>query len=183
MSGRGNSKNLLNEALGKIIESCGLECAWIEVSDARSAKVLRIYIDSNGGVSHPDCEMVSRRVGEYLDSCEKEGRAWFAGKYFVEVSSPGIERPLFTPENYKRFIGSRARVVTKNRKKHEGSLDSYKEGVVTIKTDDGSVICIALSDIKTANLVYEPQKGEKKSGNARKPKKKAHNEADDSRTA
>jgi ribosome maturation factor RimP len=189
MNSYGNSKNL-KEALGKIVESCGLECVWIEISDARSAKVLRIYIDSHGGVGHPECELVSRRVGEYFDSCEEEGRVWFTGKYFVEVSSPGIERPLFTPESYKRFAGSRVRVVTKNRKKHEGAIGSCEEGVVSINSEDGPVICVALSDIKTANLVYEPQKGEKKSathaeksGNTKKSKEKDNNKSDDSRTA
>jgi ribosome maturation factor RimP len=171
MSDRDNSKNL-KETLRKIVESSGLECYWIEVSASRpaQAKSLRIYIDKDGGAGHADCETVSRLVNDYLDL--PGGRPWFEGKYFVEVSSPGIERGLFTQEHYRKSLGERTLVSTKNRKKYEGTLISCDSDGVTIEADDGTRQAVAFLDIKRGNLVYVSKKGEKKGGHGRQKKDK-----------
>ncbi|MDR0616321.1 MAG: ribosome maturation factor RimP [Synergistaceae bacterium] len=156
----------LKETLRGIVESGGLECHWIDVFASRpaSAKILRVYIDKEGGVGHADCEMASMLVNDYLDSLEAEGRPWLDGKYFVEVSSPGIERQLFTLEHYRRSIGGRVLFFTKNRKKYEGTLISCDGGDVTLETGEGATHAVPFSDIKKGNMVYVPQKGEKKGG-------------------
>ncbi|MDR3322416.1 MAG: ribosome maturation factor RimP [Synergistaceae bacterium] len=151
----------LSAKLSEIVEASGVECVGIDVEDARSGKVLRIYIDSPGGVGHEDCEHSSRAVTEYLDSCEEES-PWFSGKYFIEVSSPGIERPLFTREHYARFVGRRAKVATKARKKFEGELAGCDPDGIIMRLDDGSEARIVFSDIKRGNLVYAFEKSEKK---------------------
>jgi ribosome maturation factor RimP len=162
----------LRTELAKIVEFCGVECVWIDISNARSGKIVRIYIDSRGGVGHAECEAVSRAVGEHIDTMEAEGRSWFSDSYSIEVSSPGIERPLFTEEHYRRFIGRRALVVMRDRKKLEGELLSCGEdGVIAMLLPDGSAVNLAFSDIKKGNLVYVFEKGEKKGGGAsKKPK-------------
>jgi ribosome maturation factor RimP len=164
MSDSDNLKNL-KETLRKIVESSGLECYGIELSASRSAaKVLRIYIDKQGGVAHADCETVSRLVSDHLDSPSADGHPWLDGKYFVEVSSPGIERQLFTAEHYRRSLGERVSVFAKNRRKYEGTLISCDSDGVTIETGDGENQAIAFLDIKRCNLVFVQRKGEKKGG-------------------
>jgi ribosome maturation factor RimP len=173
----------LRTELAKIVESSGVECVWIDVSDARSGKAVRIYIDSRDGVGHAECEAVSRAVGERLDAMDEEGRSWFSGAYSVEVSSPGIERPLFTEEHYRRFCGKKALVVTRDRKKFEGELlSSGEEGVVAMLLPDGSSVSLAFSDIRRGNLVYVLEKGEKKGGRV-SGKPKNTGKVNDSRTA
>jgi ribosome maturation factor RimP len=162
----------LRGELVRITESCGVECVGIDLSDAR-AKAVRIYIDSPEGVGHPECERVSRAVSDYLDSCEGDGRPWFSGKYFVEVSSPGIERPLFTEDHYRRFAGCRVSVTTRSRQKIEGEIVSCDSGFVTLCALDGSMARLAFHDIKKGNLVYVLKKGEKKDPSTQKKRRNA----------
>ena len=66
--------------LRNIVESRGFECVGVELCDGRSASVVRVYIDSAGGIGHEDCEAVSREITGYLDACEEKGEPCFAGK-------------------------------------------------------------------------------------------------------
>lgn len=155
----------------RIVESAGFECVGMEVSDARPAPVLRIYIDSTDGVGHEDCEAVSREVIGYLDACEERGEPCFAGKYFLEVSSPGVERPLFTVEHYVRFVGRYVSIRTRTRKNVIGRLASCEtNGDILVETENGPV-ALNLSGILRANLLYVEEKGEKKLGGRREKSK------------
>jgi ribosome maturation factor RimP len=162
----------LKEILKKIVESAGVECVWIDLKDAKSAGVLKIYIDLPGGIRHEECERVSKAVAEYFDSCEGEGRPWFKDKYFIEVSSPGIERPLFTPEHYRRFAGRRVQVKIGARKKIEGKLLSCDDAEnIAIQDDDGTIIQAAFREIKNGKLIYVFEKGVKRAGKPREGQK------------
>ena len=130
----------------------------------RSGWSVKLYIDAPEGVGHPECERVSRAVAEYLDACEEKGEPWFEEKYLLEVSSPGIERPLSKKEHYVRFVGSPVLIRTKARKKLSGRLLACDDdGSISLSLEDGSVHALNITDISAANLVYEPEKGEKKS--------------------
>ena len=101
------------EQVGQVITPLlsvdGFELVMAEFVDR--SRVLRLYIDSDGGVSLEDCTRVSRLVGDVLDS---EGVAdYINGGYTLEVSSPGLDRPLVKPEHFQRFVGSQARLTTK----------------------------------------------------------------------
>ncbi|MDR1516275.1 MAG: ribosome maturation factor RimP [Synergistaceae bacterium] len=172
MNDRENSKKL-KETLREMTESCGLVCYWIDFSESRphAAKVLRVYIDKAGGVGHAECEVLSRRINEYLDSREAGEYPWLEKEYYVEVSSPGIERPLFTLEHYGAALGRRALVFTKNSKKYEGTLVACDSGSVTVEADDGARQAIPFSDVKKGNLVFLCPKGEKKGGGRQKKDK------------
>lgn len=154
-------------------ESRGLECYWIDMSEPRPPQtaVLRVYIDKEGGVGHSECEMLSRLVNEYLDSRDAGEYPWLEKEHCVEVSSPGIERPLFTPEHYGAALGKRALIFTKNRKKYEGTLVACGSGGVTVEAGDGTARVVPFSDIKKANLVFVSEKGEKKGGSRQKKDK------------
>ncbi|MDR1471488.1 MAG: ribosome maturation factor RimP [Synergistaceae bacterium] len=145
-----------------LAESLGYECVGAEIASRGFAPTLRIYIDSPGGVLHADCERVSRAVSDYLERREEEGTEWFSGKYCIETSSPGLERPLFTAEHYARFAGSDVALMTHDRKKITGRIVSCKDGVVTLEAPDGGTVSLPFAGIKRGNLVFTLQKGTKK---------------------
>ena len=90
-----------------VIKSLGIELDRIELSTERGRLILRVFIDKEGGVTINDCELVSREIGSILEVEDPIERA-----YDLEVSSPGIDRPLKRPEDFKRASGKKARVVT-----------------------------------------------------------------------
>jgi ribosome maturation factor RimP len=107
---------------------------------------LRLYIDHPKGVDLALCERVTKGLGELLEA------------YSLEVSSPGPQRPLVKPEHFRRFIGRRVRVRTRDehqgRRSFTGELVGATEAEVTVAADDG-VVSIPYSDINRSNLVEE----------------------------
>lgn len=107
---------------------------------------LRVFIDHPDGVSLDLCEQVTRDLETLRD------------RYALEVSSPGIERPLTKPDHYRRFLGRRARVRTRGEhdghKSFTGELVGASDDEVTIAADTG-VIAIPYADIHRSNLVEE----------------------------
>jgi ribosome maturation factor RimP len=107
---------------------------------------VRLFIDHAGGVSLDLCERVTRQLNEVRE------------RYSLEVSSPGTRRPLTRPDHYRRFLGRRARVRTREpREGHEsftGELVGATDDGVTIAADTG-VVAIPYADIKRSNLVEE----------------------------
>lgn len=167
-------RNLLHE----IVENQGYECVKVDIDFAPSSgrTTVRIFIDMLGGIGHEDCERTSRSVSGYLDACEEAGAPWFTGKYFVEVSSPGVERPLYDIGHYRRFAGSTAAIHTKSGSKVQGRIESVDEDDnVAVALEDGSVLEIPFEDIKRANLTFSVQKGKKNTGKQKniKGKKRA----------
>ena len=172
MGDRDNKK--LKDMIRETTEGFGYECVGVDIDSARgAATTVRIFIDVMGtdGVTHEACEKVSRAVGDYLDRCEEEGDKWFEGKYYIEVSSPGIERPLFTPDHYRRFIGSPVAIHTKSRKRIAGVIESIADtgDRVAIAANDGSTTELPFEEIRKAHLVFQFEKGEKKSNEPKKP--------------
>lgn len=88
------------------ITALGYELVHIEFVSAGKERILRLYIDAPGGIRVDDCESVSRQVSMLLDVEEP-----LPASYALEVSSPGLDRPLVTPQHFRRFIGSRAMIV------------------------------------------------------------------------
>lgn len=169
MTNRNDLKNIIEE----MTESLGCECVAVDIKTDKRATTLRVFIDTPDGVKHEDCERVSRAIAEYMDAREEEGAPWFDGKYFVEVSSPGLERPLFKVEHYRRFAGKHAKLSLKSGKKISGIIDSEDGGVIVIAPGgDEPLERIPFEDIKRANLVFVIEKGEKKSNTKQTKKNK-----------
>ena len=107
---------------------------------------LRLFIDHPKGVDLALCERVTRNLGDLLEN------------YSLEVSSPGPARPLVKPEHFRRFVGRRVKVRT--REEHEGrhsftgELMSASDEAVTVAADDG-IVSIPYADINRSNLVEE----------------------------
>jgi ribosome maturation factor RimP len=155
------------EAIEAIVTELGYECVNVALTTEEGRCVLRILIDTLGGINIGDCEKVSKAVNRYLDGKDagdaKDAKK-LSDKYYLEVSSPGLERPLFTPADYERFRGKEARIKThgviEGRKTHLGFIQTSDEGSVTLATEEGTRN-IPFDAVARATLVFrglEPQK-------------------------
>lgn len=146
----GKNENVTFDAvkpmIEQTIEKCGAEMFDARFFGAHGRSVLRITIDKQGGVSIADCEEVSREVGKMLDE-----QGFFGEKsYTLEVSSPGIDRPLKTERDFKRIVNKNVTVNLKEslngKKVLKGVVDKCEDGVLYI-IKDGQTVEIKLDDI------------------------------------
>jgi ribosome maturation factor RimP len=145
--------------LKPIVESMQFEFVGLEYLPMGHSALLRVYIDHEQGINVEHCADVSRQLSAVLDIEDP-----IAGEYTLEVSSPGIERPLFTKEHFNKFIGFQAKIVLlradpeNNRKKYKGQIvdvvPKEKETMILLEVDK-EVYHLALNNIKKANLVAE----------------------------
>lgn len=131
----------------------GIEIVHIEIVGAKKAPVIRVYIDTPNGVSFDELSSAQAWIGEMFDEIDP-----FPGAYTLEVSSPGIDRPLRTREHFERFIGSRVQLRTvepiDGRSNFKGTLEAMREGYVVLTTE-GKETEIPFDSIKRANLIGE----------------------------
>ena len=97
----------IEEIAQRVAASEGLELVEVEVKGGGNNRLVRISIDKPEGVSHGDCETVSQQVGTILDVEDVVP----GGRYTLEVSSPGVERKLVKPQDYRRFQGKKAKIT------------------------------------------------------------------------
>ena len=139
-----------------VIAREGYELVDVELVTERGRSILRMFIDTvpagtlEQGVGVDDCARVSRMVGDILEVDETLSAA-----YTLEVSSPGLFRPLTKPEHYDRVIGERIKVKTfakhEGRKIFTGILTGLQEGIVSVDID-GDVFSVPLDGVSKANL-------------------------------
>jgi len=112
---------------------------------------LRVYIDQEAGILVDDCAAVSRQISALMDVEDP-----ITNEYTLEVSSPGLERPLFSAAHYQDFIGSdvkvKLRMPIQNRRKWKGIIDSVDGEIICVNVD-GTIERFALSNIQNANIV------------------------------
>lgn len=146
---------MLHERLMRVVEpaveALGYELVLLEFMPHQRNAMLRLFIDSSAGISLEDCERVSREVAAVLDVEDPITQA-----YRLEVSSPGVDRPLVKPEHYQRFCGEIIQVQMLNpvegRRKFRGVLLSCIGGVLAVQVDSGTVE-LPLTDVEKARLV------------------------------
>jgi len=150
------SVNKLNELLQPLVEDLGYEFIGLEYSSNPKHSVLRIYIDHENGVGVEDCETVSREAAALLDVKDP-----IRSQYNLEVSSPGLDRPLFTAAHYQEFEGCIAQVnlfaPLDGRRKFSGPILGADETSVHIE-QDGSEVTLDLSNVVKARLVPDYEK-------------------------
>lgn len=143
----------ITELVKPIVDGLNYELYYVEYVKENNEYFLRIYIDKSEGISLEDCEKVSRQVSDILDVEDP-----IKDPYYLEVSSPGLNRPLFTEEHYNRFIGSEVLVrFTKSisgRKNIKGILTEVTEEALIIGSDDGN-FTVPKDKIKSVNLEGE----------------------------
>jgi len=144
----------LSRIIDPVVAGQGYELVEVEWKN-EAGWILRVFIDKPvGGVSLEDCATVSRELSAVLDVADTIGPA-----YSLEVSSPGLNRPLRKESDFARFIGKKAKIRTRRpvgdtRRNFSGTLVSVAEGKV--KIDVGDQVCeVPVSDVEKANLVYE----------------------------
>ena len=112
---------------------------------------LRVYIDRESGVSIDDCEAISRKLEKHLD--EKD---FIEPAYVLEVSSPGIDRPLRRPQDFEKYTGSYVDIklykAVNKAKQFHGKLCGLKDGVVSIETDDGETLEFEYAQVASCRL-------------------------------
>ena len=140
----------LFDALAPRAQLEGIEIVTIEITGARKAPTIRVYIDTDHGVGFDELSSAQSWINDILDEVDP-----FPGAYTLEVSSPGIDRPLRTAEHFARFIGGTAVVKTAHaidgRSAWTGTIAAVEGGNVTIDAD-GTVATIPVDDIKRAHL-------------------------------
>lgn len=133
------------------VSALGYELVGIEYLPQGRHSLLRIYIDHEDGITVDDCERVSRQVSAALDVEDP-----IHGQYTLEVSSPGLDRPLFTAEHFRRFAGNevqlRLHTPVEGRRKFKGLLRGVRDEKVVLEID-GVELLFPLEDIEKAQLV------------------------------
>ncbi len=139
-------------SIREAVEDEGFELVGVELAQTGRSPVLRVYVDRPGGVTISDCAYMSRRVGVLL-----EVEDFIPGSYTLEVSSPGLERPLFREADYRRFQGREIRLQSvekfEGRRNFTGRIKSFSNGVVELDCE-GVTFSVPLDRVKKANLVY-----------------------------
>jgi ribosome maturation factor RimP len=138
----------------EVAASIGLEVVLVEVKGDENRSVVRAYIDQPSGISLDDCERFSKRLSVVLDVED-----WIPFSYILEVSSPGVNRPLVKETDFRRFAGKEAKVRTRvpceGQRNFKGKIVDVTEGRLELEIGPGKKVAIALTDIEKANLIGE----------------------------
>ena len=142
--------NVLN-VVKPVVESLGYELVGVEYLTQGRDGLLRVYIDAEDGIKVEDCQRVSHQLSGVLDVEDV-----IKGHYSLEISSPGLDRPLFNAAQFERFAGSevklRLEAPLEGRRKFRGTLLGVEDGEVRLLVD-GEEVRIPLASIDKANLV------------------------------
>jgi ribosome maturation factor RimP len=134
---------LEQEISGRIGEALpGVDVLAVELTGPER---FTVYIDRSEGVDHALCEQVTRVLWDYLRT------------YAVDVSSPGLERPLRKPEHFQRVVGRQVKLKTAERSKVRGEVTRAGESAVTVAADAGEVD-VPYEQIVRGNLIYEGER-------------------------
>ena len=146
------AKNVL-ALIRPAIEHMGYELWGVEYGDQGRGALLRVYIDHEDGIKLDDCVEVSRRVSSLLDVEDP-----IAGHYDLEVSSPGLDRPLFSEEQLARYVSHKVKIVMAmpqlGRKRFAGRLLKVAEGMIEVEVDN-ELYQLPFAEVASARLVPE----------------------------
>lgn len=137
-----------------LMEEYRFELVDVEYVKEAGNWYLRAYIDKEGGFTVDDCETVSRRLSDWLD---KED--FIEDSYILEVSSPGLGRPLKKEKDFKRSLGEQVEIrlykAVDRQKEFVGALKAYDENTVTIEYEDGAESTFERKDIALIRLAFD----------------------------
>lgn len=154
MSKKENYEQKTEAILMPILKEHNFELVDVEYVKEGSSWYLRAYIDKEGGIAVDDCEVVSRALGDILD---KED--FVEGAYILEVSSPGLGRPLKKERDFERSLGDEVEVRTyraiDKQKEFTGILKAFDKESVTLEFDDETHMTIARTDIALIRLAFD----------------------------
>lgn len=141
-----NLEQLINET----VENLGFEVVAVEHDVLGKNTVLRIYIDHEDGIKIENCEQVSRQLSAVFDINDP-----ISDKYMLEVSSPGIDRPLTKKAHFEKYVGERVKVTSKvhqmGRRRFTGELVEVVENTIVVNVD-GEDYVIDIDNIEKAKI-------------------------------
>jgi ribosome maturation factor RimP len=144
----------VRDLVAPVLESLGLELFDLSLQKAGRKNALRIFIDKEGGVTIDDCQRASREISILLDVKDA-----VPGSYTLEVSSPGVNRPLRDHEDYQRYVGSKIKIrlyrAMLDRKTLVGIDRGVEEGMLRLEVAPEREIEIPMSEIVQGNLVFD----------------------------
>ena len=144
----------VTELVDSVVSPLGYELVGVEYIPQGKNSILRVFIDSEAGVVLEDCEQVSRQLSSVLDVEDP-----IKGQYLLEISSPGLDRPLFKLADYQRFSGQSIKLRLHDmqdvRRKMKGRIERVVDDEITLSLDDGEQITVRFDDIDKANLIPE----------------------------
>jgi len=152
----------LRESIQPVLDHMGRELVHIEFTGGHGGRILRLYVENRegAGINVDELSEVSRDVGAMLDVEDI-----IPGSYRLEVSSPGLDRPLGKIEDCSRFAGETASIQTRQpldgRRRFKGVLKGAEGGNVLVELD-GNTVKIPWDTVKKANLIGQLKGGEKK---------------------
>ena len=154
MTKRENYEQRTEKFLLPLMEEHGFELVDVEFVKEAGVWYLRAYIDKEGGIAVDDCEVISRKVSDWLD---KED--FIDESYILEVSSPGLGRPLKKEKDFARSIGKDVEVrlykALNKSKEYTGALEAYDKESVTLKMEDASEMTFQRADIALIRLALD----------------------------
>jgi ribosome maturation factor RimP len=156
----GSKKETLENLIRPLVEEKNLELVELEFSEAGPASILRVYVDKAGGVTVDQCADLSRKIGDFLDTEDL-----IPGRYTLQVSSPGLDRPLISGADFKRKIGERVKVLLKEREEGRRELvgkikDLERDSLYLVvdtpvpKTEEGREEIIPLVKVVKAQILF-----------------------------
>ena len=145
------SAALVIDIVQPTVEALGLQLWGVEHIQNGRNSVLRIFIDSGDTVNLTDCERASRQISALLDVEDP-----ISGEYILEVSSPGLERPLFRPDQFAQFVGDQVKIKMRGplegRRKFTGVIECVSKDTVSLNMD-GEILVLEHTDIEKASIV------------------------------
>lgn len=154
MSRKETYEQKAEEMILPIVEANGFELVDVEYVREGGTWYLRAYIDKEGGITVDDCEVVSRAFSDKLDEDD-----FIEDAYVLEVSSPGLGRPLRKEKDYQRSMGKKLEIRTYRAvdrcREFYGVLTAYDEDSVTIEEEDGALRTFAKTDISLIRLAFD----------------------------
>ena len=133
-----------------------IEIVEVQLRGGGSARLLRVYIDKPGGITHADCELISERFGKLLD--EEDAIPGEEG-YTLEVSSPGLERKLVRPQDFERVVGQKIHLglqePIEGQTHFEGKLVRLADAVLEVEIGSGHLVHVPLEQVQKAKLKFE----------------------------
>jgi len=152
--GRKNLISTVKNIAEPLAEELGYELVDVEFVKEGNRYFLRIFIDKPGGVNLDDCQKMSQLVGKKLDEVDP-----IDVSYYLEVSSPGLDRPLKTDKDLKRNLGKEIEVKLyeqlEGKKILEGVLENFTEDEIILKVDEDKVINISRNKIALIKLAIK----------------------------
>lgn len=138
----------------QVAASMGMEVILVEIKGDGNRSIVRTFIDQPSGITLDDCERFSKRLSVTLDVED-----WIPFAYVLEVSSPGVNRPLVKESDFQRYCGKNAKVRTRlplaGQSNFKGKIVSVTEGRITLEITPEKQVEIAVADIEKANLIAD----------------------------